>query len=260
MPCVAHIAIIPRMVSKSDPHVGDKIFSMIHEAFVPGQDASKDGYLVLLRHGQTAWSQTGQYTGRTDLPLTAEGGNQARAVGKRLTLAFPAGFDSNCIFASPLRRAQETARLAGFDRCIDMPDIMEWDYGHAEGRRQADVSAEIGADWQLWTDGPQTLRNDKSQNWRADLPSGEHIMVRVTDGETLNQVAVRTRRVVSKVDPMVRAGKHVILIAHAHVLRILVTQWLDLEPYKAQLLRMDTAHYGVLGIYQGKRVLKQWNV
>ena len=232
---------------------------MIHAAS-SGKDASNGGYAVLLRHGQTACSETGQYTVRTNLSLTAEGRNQAKAAGERLRLAFPDGFDPEFTFASPLQRAQETARLAGYDRLADMPEIVEWDYGHAEGRRPADVSAEIGRDWCLWVDGPQALRGCPAQDWKTELPTGKRIKVHVTEGETLDQVARRTRKVVSRIEPVVRAGGHVLLVAHAHVLRILVTQWMDLDPDKAQLLRMDTAHYGVLGIYQDKRVLKQWNV
>lgn len=233
---------------------------MAYAGFAPGKEASDDGYAVLLRHGQTAWSVTGQYTGRTDLPLTAEGRNQAKAVGERLAGAFPQGFDRDCIFSSPLQRAQQTARLAGFAHYTDMPDILEWDYGRAEGHRPADVSARTGRNWRLWSDGPQALRTVPLPDWEADLPSGERMPVHVTQGETLEDVADRTRTVVARIDPMVRSGKHVLLVAHAHVLRILTTQWLGLDPHTAQLLRMDTAHYGVLGIYQEERVLKQWNV
>lgn len=233
---------------------------MVHAAFASGKDASNGGYAVLLRHGQTVWSETGQYTGRTNLPLTAEGRNQAKAAGERLRIAFPEGFDPEFTFASPLQRAQETARLAGFERLTDMSEIMEWDYGHAEGRRPADISAETGKDWRLWVDGPQALRGCPAQDWQTELPTGERIKVHVTEGETLDQVARRTREVVARIEPAVRAGGHVLLVAHAHVLRVLVTQWLDLDPGKAQLLRMDTAHYGVLNIYQGQRVLRQWNV
>lgn len=233
---------------------------MVHASFGSGKDASNAGYAVLLRHGQTVWSETGQYTGRTNLPLTAEGRNQAKAAGDRLRTAFPEGFDPEFTFASPLQRAKETARLAGFDRSTDMPEIVEWDYGHAEGHRAEDMSAETGKDWCLWIDGPQALRGCPAQDWQTELPTGERIKVHVTEGETLDQVARRTRKVVAHIEPAVRAGGHVLIVAHAHVLRILVTQWMDLEADKAQLLRMGTAHYGVLGIYQGKRVLKQWNV
>lgn len=192
--------------------------------------------------------------------MTAEGRNQAKAAGERLCHAFPEGFDPEYIFASPLQRAKETARLAGFDRPADMSEIMEWDYGHAEGRRSADVSAETGKDWQLWVDGPQALRGCPAQDWQTELPTGERIKVHITEGETLDQVAWRTRKVVARVEPVVRAGGHVLLVAHAHVLRILATQWLNLDSNKAELFRMDTAHYGVLNIYQGQRVLEQWNV
>ena len=91
------------------------------------------GRLVLLRHGQTVWSESGQHTGRTNIPLTDIGCDQARAAGERLREAFPQGFAQGCMFASPLRRAQQTAQLAGYGDFDVLPEIAEWDYGRAEG-------------------------------------------------------------------------------------------------------------------------------
>ena len=91
------------------------------------------GRLVLLRHGQTVWSESGQHTGRTNIPLTDIGCDQARAAGERLREAFPQGFAQGCMFASPLRRAQQTAQLAGYGDFEVLPEIAEWDYGRAEG-------------------------------------------------------------------------------------------------------------------------------
>ena len=85
------------------------------------------GRLVLLRHGQTVWSESGQHTGRTNIPLTDIGCDQARAAGERLREAFPQGFAQGCMFASPLRRAQQTAQLAGYGDFDVLPEIAEWD-------------------------------------------------------------------------------------------------------------------------------------
>lgn len=91
------------------------------------------GRLVLLRHGRTVWSESGQHTGRTDIPLTDTGRPQAESAGERLRSAFPNGFDPGCMFASPLRRARQTAALAGYGNYRILPEIAEWDYGRAEG-------------------------------------------------------------------------------------------------------------------------------
>lgn len=228
-----------------------------------GNDASaeSEGYAVLLRHGQTIWSKTGQYTGRTDIPLTDQGCEQAREAGRKLAKAFPKGFDAGCVFSSPLRRARQTAELAGFPDPTPMDEILEWDYGPAEGHRPQDVVASLDRDWKLWVDGPRALGIKELTGDRVVvLPSGNRVPVHVTRGESLDQVAARAREVVEWLEPQVCAGRHVLLVAHAHILRILTTQWLALDPSKAQLFRMNTAHYGVLGIYQGERVLRQWNV
>lgn len=246
--------------SKVGRQSGVKIVCMEAANTASDKKVSDGGYIVLLRHGQTVWSETGQYTGRTDIPLTVAGEKQAKAAGDRLSRQFPRGFDKGCLFCSPLLRARQTAQLAGFADATDMPDIQEWDYGPAEGHRLADVVKEVGWDWKLWNDGPQALRGGHFTDWDADLPSGDRVRVHVTQGETLGEAVNRTQEVIRRIEPLVRSGKHILLVAHAHILRILVTQWLDIEPQKAQLLRMDTAHYGVLGLYQGQRVLKQWNV
>ncbi len=115
------------------------------------------GRLVLLRHGQTVWSESGQHTGRTNIPLTDIGCDQVRAAGERLREAFPQGFAQGCMFASPLRRAQQTAQLAGYGDFKVLPEIAEWDYGRAEGRTRQDVSAAGGFVWNVWRDGPRSL-------------------------------------------------------------------------------------------------------
>ena len=109
-------------------------------------DAScgKAGFLVLLRHGQTFWSESGQHTGRTNIPLTEVGRQQAMDAGARLREAFPEGFDPECVFSSPLKRACQTAELAGFAQHGILDGIAEWDYGRAEGRTRQQVSEASG--------------------------------------------------------------------------------------------------------------------
>ena len=224
-----------------------------------GKDASEPGSVVLLRHGQTAWSVSGQYTGRTNIPLTEQGMIQARQAGVRLRQSFPHGFEKNCVYVSPLKRALQTAQQAGFDQPLPMPEIMEWDYGHAEGQIRQDLSKELGRDWDVWSDGPAAVMNLPKADREEVLPGGEHVQVHVTSGESLQEVAERVDKAIAAIAPQVLDGKDVILIAHAHVLRILAVRWLGLDPVDARLLRMYTAHFGVLGFYKGDRVLKQWN-
>ena len=203
------------------------------------------GRLVLLRHGQTVWSESGQHTGRTNIPLTDIGCDQARAAGERLREAFPQGFAQGCMFASPLRRAQQTAQLAG--------------YGRAEGRTRQDVSAAGGFAWDVWRDGPRSLPESLEGDWVETLPNGEQVPVHNGPGETVEEAAARTREAIATVKPLLDAGNDVLLVAHAHVLRILTSQWLGVDPHFARLLRLDTAHYCVLSQYKGDNVIEHWN-
>lgn len=225
-----------------------------------GKDASKAGYLVLLRHGQTAWSVTGQHTGRTDLPLTDVGRRQAAEGGERIRLVFPEGFDGEHVFSSPLRRASETARLAGFEDFVQLDDLMEWDYGRAEGFTRVQVSEALGRPWRLWVDGTEALEPGVDSDWTERLSTGEEVHVCNRRGETIDEVAVRARRVVDKVAPIILRGENVLLVAHAHILRIVASQWLGVDPHEARLLRLDTAHYSVLSYYKNDRVIEHWNM
>lgn len=224
-----------------------------------GSDASQPGYLVLLRHGQTAWSISGQHTGRTDIPLTAVGRQQAVDAGRRIREAFPKGFRDGNILSSPLSRAFQTAQAAGFSPITRCSEIAEWDYGRAEGRTRAQIHDWYEHDWDLWRDGTQALGPELDGERNELLPSGETVMVRNTRGETLEEVADRAKSVVNRVLPAILRGEDILLVAHAHILRILATQWLDVDPHMAKLLRLDTAHYSVLSIYEGDRVIDRWN-
>lgn len=225
-----------------------------------GEDASKPGYLVLLRHGQTAWSVSGQYTGHTDVPLNEEGRRQAMAGGKRLREAFPEGFGPGHIFSSPLHRASETAQLAGYSDFQTLDDLKEWDYGPAEGRKREEVSDVLGHDWCVWDEGPEMLPAKMQGDWTCTLDEGITVDVHDGVGETVEQAAARARRVISKVTPLILAGHNVLLVAHAHILRIVTTQWLRVDPHSGRLLRFDTAHHSVLGYYKNDPVIVRWNV
>lgn len=221
--------------------------------------ATAPGRLVLLRHGQTVWSESGQHTGRTNIPLTDVGCEQARAAGERLREAFPDGFAKGCMFASPLRRAQQTAQLAGYGDFEVLPEIAEWDYGRAEGRTRQQVSEVGGFSWDVWRDGPRSLPESLEGDWVETLPSGEQVPVHNGPGETVEEAAARTREAIAAVKPLLDAGNNVLLVAHAHVLRILTSQWLGVDPRFARLLRLDTAHYCVLSQYKGDNVIEHWN-
>ncbi|MFP1703025.1 histidine phosphatase family protein [Gardnerella vaginalis] len=219
-----------------------------------------EGRLVLLRHGQTIWSESGQHTGRTDIPLTQIGCSQAVYAGERIRQAFPKGFDADCQFVSPLVRARQTAQLAGFTHCTPLEYAAEWDYGCAEGRTRKDVSALSGVEsWDVWRDGPKALPEFMSDSCEESLPSGETVKVVRCNGESLQDVSDRTQKIIDSVLPKLKSGKDVIIVAHAHVLRILAMRWLGVDASQARLLRLDTAHYSALGTYKGDRVIVRWN-
>jgi len=180
----------------------------------------------LVRHGETEWSASGQHTGRTDIPLTPTGERQAAALG-RLLAKRPFAL----VLSSPLGRARETCRLAGYgDVAVITDDLREWDYGDYEGRKTADIRREV-QDWTIWA-GP------------------------VPHGETIEQVAARTRRVIARA---VAAPGDVALFAHGHVLRVLAACWLGLSPDGGRLLALDTASLSVLGHERETRVISTWN-
>lgn len=150
----------------------------------------------------------------------------------------------------PLRRAQQTAQLAGYGDFKVLDEIAEWDYGRAEGRTRQEVSEAGGFQWDVWRDGPRSLPESLEGDWVETLPSGEQVPVHNGPGETVEETAARTRDAIDAVMPLLNAGHDVLLVAHAHVLRILTSQWLDVDPHFARLLRLDTAHYCVLSQYK----------
>ena len=184
--------------------------------------------VYLARHGETAWSLSGQHTGRTDLPLTERGERNARALGERLR-----GLTFAKVFTSPLRRAVRTCELAGFRSAAEIdPDLVEWDYGQYESRRTAEIHAER-PDWDLFRDG-------------------------CPGGETPDQVGARADRVVGRL----RAIKgDVLVFSHGHFLRVLAARWLGLRAAAGQHFLLDTASLSALG-YEHKLTrlaIRLWN-
>jgi broad specificity phosphatase PhoE len=184
--------------------------------------------VYLARHGETAWSLSGQHTGRTDLPLTERGERNARALGERLR-----GLTFAKVFTSPLQRAVRTCELAGFGAVAEIdPDLVEWDYGQYEGRRTAEIHAER-PDWQLFRDG-------------------------CPGGESPDQVGARADRVVGRV----RAIKGAVLIfSSGHFLRVLAARWLGLNAAAGRYLLLGTASLSALGYEHNlaEPAIRLWN-
>ena len=183
--------------------------------------------VYLARHGETAWSLSGQHTGLTDLPLTPMGEHNARRLRdalKRVTFTK--------VFSSPLRRAWRTCELAGFRSTVEMVhDLVEWDYGHYEGRRSVDIHKER-PDWQLFRDG-------------------------CPGGESPQQVAARADRVVELVRSV---SGYVLIFSSGHFLRMLAARWTGIDTFGARTLMLDTASLSILG-YEHPVVpaIRLWN-
>ena len=179
-----------------------------------------------MRHGETEWSREGKHTGHTDVPLTELGRRQAQAVGAALK-----GRRFALVLSSPLTRALETCRLAGFGDVAELRDeLREWDYGAFEGRKTIEIREERPG-WTLWRDG-------------------------VPEGETIDQVAARVDRVLAEL----RAGQgDALLFAHGHVLRVLAARWLGLEPQAGALFALDPASISALGYERETSVIRLWN-
>jgi broad specificity phosphatase PhoE len=192
------------------------------------------GDLILLRHGQTEWSQAGKHTGRTDIPLTAQGEACAAELAPVLAKSH-----ITAVFTSPAQRAVRTAQLAGLTGGQTDPDLWEWDYGGYEGLTTDQIRQQRPG-WYLWRDG--VIPGDK------DHP-----------GETIEQVAARTDRVLAKVHPLLASGD-VVLVAHGHVLRILTARYLELPPFDGKLFRLDTGTVSSLGTEHDEPVIATWNV
>ena len=187
--------------------------------------------VFLLRHGETERSITRRHTGRTDIPLTEEGRRQAKRLGARL-----AREQFALVLVSPLKRAQETARLAGFtigekDRDPELePDLMEWDYGDYDGLTAADIRKERPG----WTP------------WEGGFPGGE----------TLDDLTVRADRVLDRIRPV---EGDVALFAHGHILRVITARWLEQPAVMGARYYLATGTLSVLGWERETAVIDRWN-
>jgi broad specificity phosphatase PhoE len=182
--------------------------------------------VLLVRHGQTEWSRDHRHTGRTDVPLTPDGQRQAEGLGRVL-----AGRAFARVLTSPLSRAAETCRLAGFgDRAEARDELVEWDYGEYEGLTTASIR-EQRPDWSLWRDG-------------------------CPGGESAGDVGARVDRVVAELRALDRDA---ILFAHGHLLRVLTARWLALGPDSGALFALDTAALSALGWEREQPVIGLWN-
>lgn len=170
--------------------------------------------VYLARHGDTAWTQSGQHTGRTDLPLTESGEQNARRLGERLQ-----GMTFAQVFSSPLQRAYRTCELAGFGPVAEkLPDLMEWDYGQYEGLKSSEIR-KVDPNWDLFRDG-------------------------CPGGESPAQVGERANRVIERV----RAIKgDVLMFSSGHLLRVLAGCWVGLGPAAGRHFVLKTASLSALG-------------
>ncbi|MDQ6615302.1 MAG: histidine phosphatase family protein [Actinomycetota bacterium] len=183
--------------------------------------------VVVIRHGQTAWSASGRHTGRTDIPLNETGEAQARALRERL-----AGREFALVLCSPLVRSVRTAELAGLTGVQLDPDLMEWDYGECEGRTTDEIRQDLPG-WTIW-DGP------------------------VPGGETIDQVAERADRVVARVQALA-AATTVALVGHGHILRVLAARWIGDPPQTGRSLALEVGTLSELGWEHETAVIQRWN-
>jgi broad specificity phosphatase PhoE len=185
--------------------------------------------IYVARHGETAWSITGQHTGLTDLPLTERGEHNASRLKNRLK-----DLDFKQVYVSPLQRARRTCELAGFGAVAEIdPDLVEWDYGQYEGRRSAEIHAER-PDWELFRDG-------------------------CPGGESPAQVAVRADRVVSRLREV---SGNALVFSSGHFIRVLASRWLGIAPtVNSRYFLLGTASLSALGYDQGlsRPVIQLWN-
>ncbi|WP_108250161.1 histidine phosphatase family protein [Planctomonas deserti] len=197
-------------------------------------ERSTSSRLFLMRHGETEWSISGQHTSHTDLPLTEAGEEQARALGRALS-----GHPFGLVLSSPRTRAARTAELAGFGDVVQVDEnLVEWDYGAYEGRTSADIQAELGHAWSLWTDG---------------VPAGD------TPGESSSDVQRRVRAAIDRAQPELDAGRDVLMVAHSHLLRALTAVWLSLPASSGGLFSLSTGTVSELGYEHGRPAVKRWN-
>jgi broad specificity phosphatase PhoE len=182
--------------------------------------------IVLVRHGETEWSASGQHTSRTDLPLVEAGREQARALAPALRDRTFAR-----VLSSPLKRARETCELIGFGKVVELRDeLHEWDYGDYEGLTTPQIK-DKRPDWDLWQDG-------------------------CPGGESPDQVSSRADRVLSSLQGV---DGQVLVFAHGHFLRVLSARWLEMPVSAGARLMLSAGALCVLGHERETRALERWN-
>jgi len=182
--------------------------------------------VVLLRHGETEWSLSGRHTGKTDIPLTEQGRRQAKALGPELRQ-----WKFALVLTSPLQRATETCRLAGYGHQAQArPELAEWDYGRYEGMTTEQIT-QTSPHWSLWRDGGPGGEKASDVGRRVDRVISE---IRATDGDVL-------------------------IFAHGHVLRVLTARWLEEPAETGRHYELQTAALCVLGYEHADPVIRRWN-
>ena len=184
--------------------------------------------LYIARHGETAWSLSGQHTGLTDLPLTERGQSNARRLGNQLR-----GRSFAHVFTSPLQRARRTCELAGFGAEAEVDrDLLEWNYGDYEGLRTAEIHAKRPG-WELFRDG-------------------------CPGGESASDVGARADRMVDRVRAV---QQDVLIFSSGHFLRVLAARWLGFEPQAGEHFLLSTASLSALSYEDDltRPVIKFWN-
>lgn len=184
--------------------------------------------LWVARHGETDWSATGKHTGLTDIPLNAHGRSQARKLGREIDRI---GVHFTAVFTSPLIRARETARLAGFQDTKILPLLREWDYGEFEGRTSADIRHELGQDWLIWN-------------------------ANIHHGENLRQVEQRADTVIEQ---LIQTDGDILVFSHGQFLRVLASRWIELPAEAGQRFVLGTGTISKLGYEHEYRAITLWN-
>ena len=186
---------------------------------------ARDSQIALVRHGQTEWSLNGRHTGRTDIPLTDQGREEARAAAPLVQ-----ALEIDHVRTSPLTRARDTCELLNLSQPATIDHLMEWDYGIYEGITTVEIRETV-PNWTVWS---QPCPN----------------------GETAGDVAARVDRVIATA----RATEGTTLVvAHGHVLRVLAARWLGLDPNAGRFFRLDTATVSLLGWERETPVVLRWN-
>ena len=182
--------------------------------------------VYIVRHGETEWSLAGRHTSSTDLPLTQHGREQARVAADEL-----AGVGFSLVLCSPLARARETCRLAGFQQAAELcDDLHEWDYGEYEGLTTPEIH-ETRPGWDLWRDG-------------------------CPGGESPERIGARVDRVLAR---LADVDGDALCFAHGHVLRVLTARWLEMAVAAGARFALATATVGVLGYEHATQVIERWS-